>query len=172
MTDLTAKKLAGEYAFEALKELSIRSTAEPYNIYDALPTVLERIKRVVEENETKLDEVLTPIVEGAIRDADRRICDPKADRTRHFQIGQLPIFVDLDLDATLALGGNERIRIGSSRVDHIKRSFRLDTENVIAVNAAFAVKHAWKQPLIDVMEPLDPRTTVKDVVSEQEDEQA
>ena len=168
MTDVAnTKQLARTLAEDELKELSIRTKdGNTYNIYDAQASILERIKAHVTKYDSSLDDVLVPLVDAAIRDADRSMCDPKSDRTRHFQIGQLDIFVDLDLDATLRLGQNERIRVGAARVDHVKRSLRLDTDNLIAVNAAFADKREYKQGLIDVMEPLDPRTTVTDVITE------
>lgn len=163
---LDPKVLARNLALDKLKELSLRAGKETYNIYDARPEVLERVKHHVGEHDSALDDLLIPLIDGAIRDADRVMCDPKADRTQHVQIGQLAIFADLDLDQVLKLGDNERKRLGDARFEHVQKSLRLDTDNLIAVNAAFAVKRTWKQGLLDVMEPMDPRTTVSDVVTE------
>ncbi len=167
---LTIKKRARNLALDELHELSVRNTEHPYDIFDARGSVLLRLKRALSESEgdeeDALDALLAPIVDLAIRDADQTMCQAKADRLRQVQIGQLPIFMDYDPDATITLGERERIAWRSARVDHVKRSLRLDTDNVIAVNSAFAEKREFKQGLIDVMEPLDPRTTVADVVQE------
>lgn len=172
MTDtLPIKKRARNIAFDTLSELATRND-EPYSMYDARPVIKERLKHILSEDDDTLDALLDPIVDGAIRDADRSMCEAKADRLRRVQIGELPLFMDYDPDATLALGDTERIRLGSARLDHVKRSLRLDTDNVIAVNQAYAEKHSIKQGLIDVMEPLDPRTIVDQVVREPEAEAA
>lgn len=173
MTDtLPIKKRARNFAFDTLSELATRNHDEPFNMYDARPVIKDRLKHLLSEDDDNLDALLDPIVDAAIRDADRSMCEAKADRLRHVQVGALPLFIDYDPDATIALGDTERIRWGSARVDHVKRSLRLDTDNLIAVNQSFAEKRSFKQGLIDVMEPLDPRTTVSDVVHDPDEAEA
>lgn len=166
---LPVKKRATNMAFDILHELSIRRKDEPFDRYEATPIVLARLVQLVGESEDEIEAILLPIAEAAVRAADESMRSADAERMRRAQIGEMPIFFDYDPDSLLALGENERIAWRHARVDHVKRSLRLDTDNLVAVNAAFASKREYKQALIDVMEPLDPRTTVHDVVAPEAD---
>ena len=157
----TIRAQARNFALEEQALLRDEAT-EPYDFRAAEPRILERLDAALVADDNARRTALAEIVAAANRDADRELSVARA--TYLAQVAELPLFFDYDPKQVLVLGARERIAFGKAHEPEVERSLRVDTENIIAQNAAFAERHRQKSALIDVLRPLDPRTVVDDVM--------
>lgn len=132
-----------------------------YNDEPAVDAIVRDLEHALGEDAVR-DQILRELAEVGLRDADRVLSQHRAgERVR---LAQTELFMDYDKDEILVLGDSLRVKLRFARYEHFDLNNAVEVDNKIAQDRAFARKMERNRAAQEALRPLDPRTTLGEIV--------